>query len=341
MAQPNVTDPLRGEVERCSRCLGRLRAELARVVVGQERFVEQVLIGLLASGHVLVEGVPGLAKTLLLRTLASAAQLEFRRIEFTPDLTLEDLIGCSGLGPSAGQDELAAPTGPLSAHVILADQIDRGPPKTQAAFLDAIHQGEVVAGGARMPLAKPLFVVATRNPADQEGTYRVGQSALDRFLMHLRMEYPRGEDEWEIARRGIAAVGGRVEPLTDGEEILRFQQLLGRLPISDPVLRYAWTLVRATRPQSAEAPEMVDRWFAWGAGPRAVVALAACAKARAILCGRWAAKIADVEAMAPAVLRHRVAPNEIAQADALSADKLIHMLMEAIRREHHEDYGLP
>jgi MoxR-like ATPase len=225
--------------------------------------------------------------------------------------------------------------GPIFANMILADEINRTPPKTQAAMLEAMQERQVSAGGKMHKLPDPFFVLATQNPLEQEGTYPLPEAQLDRFLLYIRVEYPSGAEEWEIARKVTTGQMGRIEPLMSGEEILDFQKLVMRIPVSDQVLGYAWALVRASRPNQPEAPEFIDRWVAWGAGPRGVLTLVTCAKARAILHGRYHATVGDVQAVIKPALRHRIAGNYAAQANALSSDRLVEMLMEAVPADRH------
>ena len=324
-------------VGRCAESYARIRSELATVVVGQQRVIEDVLIAFFARGHALLEGVPGLAKTLLLSSLAEATDLSFTRILLTPDLTPTDLTGTEIIREDmdTGQRKYEFVAGPLLANLVLADQIDRAAPKTQAALLEAIEQRRVTAGGTAHRLPEPLFVLATQNPLEQEGTYRLPQAHLDRFLLYSKIDYPGGREEWEIARQATTGQQGRLSAVTSGEDIVDCRGLILRTPVSDQVLGYAWALVRATRPGSAEAADFVDRWVEWGSGPRGVLALVTCAKARAILHGRYRATVGDVRAVAKPALRHRIAGNHAAQANALTSDGLIEMLMEAVPADQH------
>ncbi len=319
-------------VKRCKASYDRLRQELSKVIVGQEKVIEQVLIAIFSRGHALLEGVPGLAKTLLISSLAEATHLSFKRIQFTPDLMPSDVTGTEII-----QEDLATKErqykflpGPIFANMLLADEINRTPPKTQAAMLEAMQERQVSAGGKVHRLPEPFFVLATQNPLEQEGTYPLPEAQLDRFLLYIKVDYPTAAEEWEIARRITTGQQGRIEPLMSGEDILGYQQLVTRVPVSDQVLGYAWMLVRASRPTSKEAPEFVDRWVSWGAGPRGMLTLVTCAKARAILHGRYHATVGDVQAVAKPALRHRIAGNYASQANALTSDRLVEMLMEAV-----------
>src|SRR6187402_1959450 len=319
-------------VERCRAAYGRVRDELSKVIIGQSDVIEQVLIAMFARGHALLEGVPGLAKTLLISSLAESLHLSFKRIQFTPDLMPSDITGTEVIqeDPETHQRGYRFLPGPLFANMLLADEINRTPPKTQAAMLEAMQERQVSAGGKMHALPAPFFVLATQNPLEQEGTYPLPEAQLDRFLLYIKVDYPSGAEEWEIARRLTTGQIGDIEAALSGEEILEVQQLVTRVPVSDQVLGYAWALVRATRPGTPEAPEFVNKWVSWGAGPRGVLTLVTCAKARAILYGRYHATIADVQAMAKPALRHRLAGNYAAQANGINSEKLIDMLMEAV-----------
>jgi MoxR-like ATPase len=319
-------------VQRCPQANTKLRDELAKVIVGQSDVIEQVLVAMFARGHALLEGVPGLAKTLLVSSLARSLHLTFKRIQFTPDLMPSDVTGAELIqeDPQSHRRAYKFLPGPIFANLLLADEINRTPPKTQAAMLEAMQERQVTAGGKLHALPSPFFVLATQNPLEQEGTYPLPEAQLDRFLLYIKVDYPSGAEEWEIARRVTTGQLGEIEPALSGEEILELQQLVTRVPVSDQVLGYAWALVRATRPNTPEAPEFVNRWINWGAGPRGVLTLVTCAKARAILFGRYHATALDVQAVARPALRHRIAGNYAAQAHGLTSEKLIDMLLEAV-----------
>jgi len=332
MTTQNITPDDLAAVERCKASYEQIRKELAEVIVGQADVVEQVLIAIFARGHALLEGVPGLAKTLLVSSLAEATHLTFKRIQFTPDLMPSDVTGTDVIQEDmqTGERKYKFLPGPLFANMILADEINRTPPKTQAAMLEGMQERQVSAGGEVHRLPDPFFVLATQNPLEQEGTYPLPEAQLDRFLLYIKVDYPSGAEEWEIARRVTTGKLGKIRPLISGEDIIRLQQLVLRVPVSDQVLGYAWALVRATRPNSKEAPEFVDKWVNWGAGPRGVLTLVTCAKARAILHGRYHATIGDVQWIVKPSLRHRIAGNYAAQANNLTSDQLIDMLLEAV-----------
>ena len=319
-------------VQQCEKGYNRIRDELSKVIVGQDQVIEQVLISMFSNGHALLEGVPGLAKTLLISSLAKSLHLSFKRIQFTPDLMPSDVTGTEVIqeDPETHERAYRFLAGPVFANLLLADEINRTPPKTQAALLEAMQERQVSAGGSMHPLPAPFFVLATQNPLEQEGTYPLPEAQLDRFLLYIKVDYPSGAEEWEIARRVTTGQLGDIEPCMTVEEIIELQSLVTRVPVSDQVLGYAWALVRASRPGTPEAPDFVNQWINWGAGPRGVLTLVTCAKARAILHGRYHATVADVQAVAKPALRHRIAGNYAAQANNLGAEQLIDMLMEAV-----------
>jgi len=319
-------------VARCEEAFNAIRDELAKVIVGQNEVIEQVLIAIFARGHALLEGVPGLAKTLLVSSLADSLHLSFKRIQFTPDLMPSDVTGTEVIQENleSGGREYKFLPGPLFANMILADEINRTPPKTQAAMLEAMQERQVSAGGKVHMLPAPFFVLATQNPLEQEGTYPLPEAQLDRFLLYIKVGYPEGAEEWEIARRVTSGQMGKIQPVVSGEQIIEFQKLVTRVPVADQVLGYAWALVRATRPGTPEAPDFVNRWVNWGAGPRGLLTLVTCAKARAILYGRYHATVCDVQAVARPALRHRIAGNFAAQAAGVGSEQLIEMLLDAI-----------
>ncbi len=326
-------------VQQCKKAYDRLRQELAKVIIGQNEVIEQVLVAIFSRGHALLEGVPGLAKTLLVSSLAEAMHLSFKRIQFTPDLMPSDITGTEIIqeDPSTRQRRYQFLPGPIFANMILADEINRTPPKTQAAMLEAMQERQVSSGGKIHKLPDPFFVLATQNPLEQEGTYPLPEAQLDRFLLYIRMDYPSGSEEWDIARKVTTGQLGGIQPVLGGDEILVYQKLLLRIPVSDQVLGYAWALVRASRPGTPEAPDFVNRWINWGAGPRGVLTLVTCAKARAMLHGRYHATIGDVQALVKPALRHRIAGNYAAQANELTSDALIDMLLEAVPADRKYD----
>ncbi len=319
-------------VKRCQESYQKICGELSKVIVGQNDVIEQVLTAIFARGHALLEGVPGLAKTLLISSLAESLHMSFKRIQFTPDLMPSDVTGTEIIQENLETHarEYKFLHGPLFANLVLADEINRTPPKTQAAMLEAMQERQVSAGGIEHTLPDPFFVLATQNPLEQEGTYPLPEAQLDRFLLYIKVDYPSGAEEWDIARRVTTGQQGSIEPIMSGDEIIAIQNLVKRVPVSDQVLGYAWALVRASRPRTPDAPEFINRWASWGAGPRGVLTLVTCAKARAILQGRYHATVGDVQAVIKPALRHRIAGNYAAQAADVNSEKLIEMLMEEI-----------
>jgi len=320
------------EIARCREMYDRLRSELSKVIVGQNDVIEEVLVAVFAQGHALLEGVPGLAKTLLISSLAQALDLSFKRIQFTPDLMPSDVTGTDVLqeDPATGVRDYKFLPGPLFANLILADEINRTPPKTQAAMLEAMQERQITAGGKLHRLPAPFFVLATQNPLEQEGTYPLPEAQLDRFLLYIRVGYPGAAEEWDIARRVTAKRGEPIQSVVTASELLEIQSLAVRVPVSDQVLGFAHALIRASRPGTPEAPEFVNRWVSWGAGPRGVLTLIACSRSRALLQGRLHATTDDILAIAHPALRHRIAGNYAAQAAGVSNDKLIDLLLEAV-----------
>ena len=309
----------------------RLKEEIGKVVIGQHGIVEGLLVALLAGGHCLLVGVPGLAKTLLIRTLAQALDLSFGRIQFTPDLMPSDITGTEILeeDQETGHKAFRFVHGPIFHNVILADEINRTPPKTQAALLEAMQEHAVTAGGRTMRLKEPFFVLATQNPIEQEGTYPLPEAQLDRFLFELRIDYPDAAEEEEIVRTTTAVTPEPVSQVLDGERIAAFQRLVRQVPVADQVVEYAVRLVRATRPGDG-ASQQVKEMVNWGAGPRASQNLVLAAKARAALQGRHAVSLDDVRAVALPVLRHRIVVNFHAEAQAVGADDLARRLLEEV-----------
>src|SRR5580692_10147384 len=286
----------------------RMRSEIGKVVIGQTDVVEELLIGLFARGHVLLVGVPGLAKTLLVSTVARILSLSFRRIQFTPDMMPSDITGTDILqdDPETGRRRFQFIPGPVFAHIILADEINRTPPKTQAALLEAMQERHVTAGGSTYPLPDPFFVLATQNPIEQEGTYPLPEAQLDRFMLNVLVPYPGADDELEILRRTTGDESPSPSITLSGEQILALQHLVRRVPVADHVFQYARDIVRASRPNEPEATELVKKCVSWGAGPRAGQSLILAAKARALLQGRFHAGVDDIRHVAQPVLRHRI-----------------------------------
>src|SRR6202011_1841496 len=295
----------------------KLKEEIARVVVGQEHIVDQLLTALFARGHCLMIGVPGLAKTLMVRTIASAIDLKFNRIQFTPDLMPSDITGTEIIEEdrSTGGRQFRFVNGPVFANILLADEINRTPPKTQAALLQAMQENEVTVGGRTYALPSPFFVLATQNPIEQEGTYPLPEAQLDRFMFDIRISYPKPEEELEIAKSTTSDVQVNVSKVLTGPEILHLQQIVRKLPVSDHVGRYAVNLARSTRPEDAIAPPFTKEYVNWGAGTRAVQYMVLGAKARAAIAGEYNVTCAHVRDVAPLVLRHRIMVNFHGEAE--------------------------
>jgi MoxR-like ATPase len=318
-------------VEKLNQAREQIMGEVRKVIVGQDDVIEHLLTALFANGHSLLVGVPGLAKTLLIRTLARVLDLDFNRIQFTPDLMPSDITGTEILDESDGKRVFRFVKGPVFANIILADEINRTPPKTQAALLQAMQEHEVTAGGTTHKLELPFFVLATQNPIELEGTYPLPEAQLDRFMYQVLVDYPSAEEEERIVAETTGATVADLKQVLDGPQILALQQLVRRVPVTDHVVRYAVTLARATRPGDAKAPEFVNNWISWGAGPRASQYLILGAKTRAILHGRYAPGVEDVRAIAPAVLRHRLVTNFNAEADGVKPDRIVADLMDHIK----------
>jgi MoxR-like ATPase len=313
--------------------LERLQRELRKVIVGQDAVVGEILIAFLAGGHCLLRGVPGLAKTLIIKTLADAIHLKFSRIQFTPDLMPSDILGTEVIEEdrTSGARVIRFLPGPIFANIVLADEINRTPPKTQSALLEAMQEYQVTIGGKRYVLDRPLFVLATQNPIEQEGTYPLPEAQLDRFMLNVVIGYPTAEDERAILAQTTSADERTASPVADGETIERARLLVREVVAAENVVDYASRLVRATRPGSSdEAPDFVQKWVRWGAGPRAGQSLLLAGKARAVLQGRPAVSLEDVRAVAPPVLRHRVLVNFQAEADGIDAEAIVGRLLEAM-----------
>ena len=314
---------------------GALERELGRVIIGQRAVISEILIAFLAGGHCLLRGVPGLAKTLLIKTLARAVHLKFSRIQFTPDLMPSDIIGTEVIEEDrvSGSRSIRFMPGPVFANIILADEINRTPPKTQSALLEAMQEYQVTVGGVRYELERPLFVLATQNPIEQEGTYPLPEAQLDRFMLNVVIEYPSADEERAILAETTTAKEPMVAAVATGDQIERARLLVREIPAATNVVDYAARLVRATRPASADSdnvPDFIHKWVRWGAGPRAGQALLLAGKARAVLHGRAAVSIDDVRAVAAPVLRHRVLVNFEAEADGISAEAIVSRLIDAV-----------
>ena len=317
-------------VEKLRESYNQIRAELGKVIVGQDEVLEQILISIFARGHSLLVGVPGLAKTLIISTLSRCLSLSFSRIQFTPDLMPSDITGTEVIQEDKGTGErnFRFLHGPIFANVILADEINRTPPKTQAALLEAMQERQVTAGGKKHELDEPFFVLATQNPIEQEGTYPLPEAQLDRFMFNILVDYPSEEEEVEIMKRTTVGQEAAVEEILNGEEIIQLQEIVRRVPVADEVIRYVLRLTRATRITKDEAPEYIKDWLAWGAGPRASQYLILGAKARSVLYGRNHVSAEDVQAVAYPVLRHRILTNFSAEAEGVSPETIIGRLIE-------------
>ncbi len=321
------------QVERLAAARRSMVAQIKKRIVGQDEVIELMLVCLFARGHGLFVGVPGLAKTLLITTLAEVLSLRSNRIQFTPDLMPSDITGTDVLeeDPASGERRFRFVPGPVFTNVLLADEINRTPPKTQAALLQAMAEGRVTAGGKTYPLEAPYLVFATQNPIEQEGTYPLPEAQLDRFLFQIDVGYPSEDEEIEIVRRTTAPLAAPPEAVLDREEILALQDLVPRVPIAPHVAEHAVALVRATRPEVAGVPPVVKTYVGFGAGPRASQALVLGAKARAVLDGRFAAEVEDVRALAHPVLRHRIVASFRAEAEGVKAGDVIDAVLEAVR----------
>ncbi len=319
-------------VEKLRRAYETMRKEMAQVIVGQDEVIEEIFISLFSRGHCLLQGVPGLAKTLMISTLARILDLSFHRIQFTPDLMPSDITGTDVIQEDkvSGTRELRFIKGPIFANVILADEINRTPPKTQAALLEAMQENQVTAGGKRYPLDQPFFVLATQNPIEQEGTYPLPEAQLDRFMFMIKVDYPSFDEEKQILRLTTEAKEAEVKPVLSGEEILNLQKVVRRVPIADQVLDYILRITRATRVDQPDALDFVKEWVSWGAGPRASQYLVLGGKARALLRGRFYVSAEDVQAVAHPVLRHRIINNFTAEAEGITPDVIVDKLLEAI-----------
>ena len=310
----------------------RMKAEMAKVIIGQDEVVERLLICVLSRGHALLMGVPGLAKTLMVNSLSKVMSLDFNRIQFTPDLMPSDITGTDILQETAeGRREFEFVKGPIFANIILADEINRTPPKTQSALLEAMQEHHVTVSGRIMPLPEPFFVLATQNPIEQEGTYSLPEAQLDRFMFFIEVEYPTLDEERRIARETTGAATREITPQVSGAQIMKYQELVERVPVPDHIYDLAVDIVRATRPDSGDAPDFCQKLVSWGAGPRAVQYLIRGAKARAVLQGSYLVRQEDLEAVAHPVLRHRIITNFQAQAEGTSSTVIVDQLLDQFR----------
>lgn len=313
--------------------LTQLKKEIGKVIIGQEAIVEEILVAMLAGGHCLLEGVPGLAKTLMVRTLSQALHLPFRRIQFTPDLMPTDILGTEILEEdhTTGRRFFKFNKGPLFANIVLADEINRTPPKTQSALLEAMQEFEITYGGQTYALDRPFFILATQNPIEQAGTYPLPEAQLDRFLLYIRIGYPSAEEETMILSHTTGSKRPVVHPVVDGPEIIQLQKLVREVSISDDMVAYVAEMIRATRPDTS-THAYIKEWVRWGAGPRAGQALILTAKARALFHQRYAVLPEDIQTMAFPVLRHRILMNFKAEAENITSDAVTAFLVKTINR---------
>ena len=321
----------RAAVERLIAGRAQIQTELAKVIVGQKEVIEQILIALFAGGHCLITGAPGLAKTLLVKSIAQIFHLKFQRIQFTPDLMPADITGTEILQDTGEGRRLTFVRGPVFANLLLADEINRTPPKTQAALLEAMQEHQVTAAGVRHPLEEPFFVLATQNPIEMEGTYPLPEAQLDRFMFNVVMNYLPEDDEVAVVQQTTARPAAAIEPLFTGEDVLRFHELVRQVPIAENLVRYAVRLTAASRPQQPNSPAFVNDWVSWGAGTRAGQFLVLGAKAQALLQGRTHVSAEDIRSLAAPVLRHRVLVNYRAEAEGATVDAIIQRLLETVK----------
>ena len=310
----------------------KIRSELGRVIIGQDQVIEQLLIALFANGHCILEGVPGLAKTLMISTLARCLALSFSRIQFTPDLMPSDITGTDVIQEdrASGTRSFRFLKGAIFANVILADEINRTPPKTQAALLESMQERQVSVGGNQMPMTDPFFVLATQNPIEQEGTYPLPEAQQDRFMFKIQVDYPNWDEEFDIVRLTTAIEEVELTPVLDGSAIIEIQHTIRRVPVADHVIRYAMRLVRATRVHEGDVPQLVHDYVSWGAGPRACQYLILGGKVRSVLRGRFHVSTEDIQAVAKPVLRHRIVTNFNADAEGFTTDKIVDRLIDLI-----------
>ena len=311
----------------------RITKELRKTIVGQDDVIEQLMVSLLAGGHCLITGPPGLAKTLLVRSVAQVFHLQFSRIQFTPDLMPVDIVGTEILEESAdGHRSMNFVKGPVFANVILADEINRTPPKTQAAMLEAMQEHQVTAAGTRYELPEPFFVLATQNPIEMEGTYPLPEAQLDRFLFNVKIDYLPAADELDVVLRTTSSKPDPIEPLFSGDDVLRFQAAVREVPIASPIAQYAVQIAASTRPNREGTPDFINDWVGWGAGTRASQTLVLGAKARALLSGRAHVQTEDIVALTHPTLRHRVLPTYRAEAEGVTIEQIIDRVLETIKK---------
>ena len=333
-AKLNVADADLQAVASLRQARAKIKAELSKAIVGQEQVIDEILIAIFTRSHALLVGVPGLAKTLMISTLAQTLHLGFKRIQFTPDLMPTDITGTEMIyqDPS-GERKFRFMQGPIFSNIILADEINRTPPKTQAAMLEAMQERKVTVGGVDYKLPEPFFVLATQNPVEQEGTYPLPEAQLDRFMFMINVDYPSHTEERLIMKMATGQAGEKLSAVLDGDQILALQQVVRRMPVAEHVYAYAEKLVRVTRPKTPEALDFIKKWLTWGAGPRASLNLIMAAKARAILNGQYHVSTDDVAAVAPPIFRHRIIPNFAAQSEGVTSDDITRKVLAAIPKD--------
>tara|TARA_B100000676_G_scaffold33890_1_gene32010 strand:+ start:251 stop:1255 length:1005 start_codon:yes stop_codon:yes gene_type:complete len=309
----------------------RIKSELGKTIIGQEDVIDEILISLFAGGHVLITGAPGLAKTLLVKSIAEIFDLQFSRIQFTPDLMPADITGTEVLSETDIGRQLRFVPGPVFANIILADEINRTPPKTQAALLEAMQEHQVTAAGQRHPLPQPFFVLATQNPIEMEGTYPLPEAQLDRFMFNVVIDYLPEDQEVAVVQQTTAGGSETIEPLFNAEDVQRFNDLVRKVPAAEDLVRYAVQLAAASRPSQDNTPDFVNEWVSWGAGLRAAQFLVLGAKARTLLQGRSHVTAEDIQAVAAPVLRHRVLVNYRAEAEGMTTQKIIEQLLDQVK----------
>ncbi len=342
IVQPQATDLAAeelGAVEKLQNGYHQMKTELGKVIVGQDAVIEELLIALFCRGHALLVGVPGLAKTLLISTLSRTLGLSFNRIQFTPDLMPSDITGTEVIeeDKTTGGRQLRFVRGPIFSNVILADEINRTPPKTQAALLEAMQEHQVTAGGKQHRLPQPFFVLATQNPIEQEGTYPLPEAQLDRFMFNINVGYPTEDEEFQIVRMTTAGHTPQLSHVLSGEEITALQEIVRKVPVADHVIRYALQFTRLTRRTEGGCPPFVDEYVGWGAGPRASQYLILAGKARALLKGRYHVSTEDIRQVALPVLRHRIVTNFNAEAEGIKSDTIVKKLMDFIPRQQYDE----
>jgi len=330
-ADTNLQPSERETLERLASGRAQIEAELGKVIVGQREVIGQILIALFAGGHCLITGAPGLAKTLLVKSIARIFHLKFQRIQFTPDLMPADITGTEILQETAEGRQMVFARGAIFANMLLADEINRTPPKTQAALLEAMQEHQVTAAGQRHPLEEPFFVLATQNPIEMEGTYPLPEAQLDRFMFNVVMDYLPEDDEVAVVMRTTAASAEPIQPIFTGADVLRFHDLVRKVPLAEEIARYAVRLAAASRPHQPGTPDFINEWVSWGAGTRAGQFLILGAKARALLKGRVHVTVEDVRELAYPVLRHRVLLNYRAEAEGVLADDVTRRLLETVK----------